>query len=201
MNRTSDLNALESDLYRAAYSDGIIDLFLGFSLLFIGAIWIWAPDYGGLAGVLPAVMVPTLLPLRKQVVEPRGGYVKWGETRRRWERRNYWAMALAGVLVFLLGIAAFLVTANSSQGSDVLVEIAPGLLAFILAFVAVGLGFMMEAWRMFVYAAALAIGGALTVLAQGRPGWPLFGAGIVIVITGTAMLVRYLNENPVVSSE
>ena len=201
MRRTNDLSALESDLYRAAYSDGIIDLFLGFSLLFIGAIWIWAPDYGGLAGVIPAVMVPSLLPLRKQVVETRGGYVKWGETRRRWEKRNLWAMTLAGVVVFLLGIAAFLLAENSSQSTDVLGDISPGLLAFILAFVAAGLGFMMEAWRMFLYAAALAIGGALTVLAQGRPGWPLFGAGIVIVITGTVMLVRYLNENPVVKAQ
>jgi hypothetical protein len=198
MDRTDDLTALESGLYRTAYSDGIIDLFFGFSLLFIGTIWIWAPEYGGLAGVIPAVMAPTLLPLRRQVVDPRGGYVKWGKTRRRWEKRNLWAMALAGLVVFVLGISAFLLAGNSSQGTDVLSDIAPGLLAFILAFVAVGLGFMMEARRMFLYAAALAIGGVLTVLSQGRPGWPLFGAGIVIVITGTVMLVRYLKENPVV---
>ena len=200
MEASNDLAGLERDAYRSAYSDGIVDLFLGFSLIFIGAVWIWAPDFGGLAGILPAVMVSSLLPFRKQIVEPRGGYVKWAKTRRRWERRSYFAMLFGGVLVFGLGVGVYLLASNSSEGTDVLGDIAPGLLAFILALMAIGIGFMMESPRLFAYAAALVVGGALTVMADANPGFPLFGAGLIITAVGGVMLARYLRENPVVDA-
>jgi hypothetical protein len=36
-----------------------LDIFVGLSLAWIGAVWIWFSDYAGLAGVLPAVFVST----------------------------------------------------------------------------------------------------------------------------------------------
>jgi hypothetical protein len=200
MHAAGDLSSLERNLYRKAYTDGVIDLFAGLSLLFIGAIWVWATDYAGLAGVLPAVMAPSLLPFRKRIVEPRGGYVKWSAARRRSERHKYWAMVAAGVLVLLLGAAVFAIAANSSEGSDVVGDLAPGLLAFILAVLVLGVGLMMESWRFLLYAAALVIGGGLAIMTEANPGWPMLGAGAVITITGAAMLVRFLRNNPVVDS-
>lgn len=201
MDASSDLEALEHRAYRSSYSDGIIDIFVGVSLLVIGAIWVWAEDYGAFAGILPAVLAASLLPLRKRVVEPRGGYVRWGERRRRSERRNLWGAATAGVAVFLLGIAAYFVADGSGGSRDVLADFGPGLLAFILALLAFIIGMVLEHGRFFGYAAVLVAGGVFAVIADSNPGWPMLGAGVVASFVGLVMLMRYLRDNPVADSE
>ncbi len=198
---STDLQAMERDAYRAAYSDGTIDLFVGLSLIAIGAIWVWLEDYAGLAGILPAIAAPSLVPLRKQIVENRGGYVRWSAPRRRWERRNLWAMIGLGTMTFLLGIGAFFAFEDAGLGRDLLTDIAPGLLAFILAFIAVVLGVMVQHWRFFAYGVVLVAGGISAVLLESNPGMPLFSAGIAIALIGAAMLIMYLRANPVVGDE
>ncbi len=196
MDVNRDLEAIERDAYRAAYSDGIIDIFVGLSLLVIGAIWIWAEDYGGLAGVFPAIVIPSLIPLRKKVVEARGGYVKWSAPRRRWEQRNLLGIFGAGVATFLLGIGAYLMFESGGSNRDLLSDAAPGMLAFILALLAIVLGVMMQHWRYFAYAAVLVAGGVFAVIDDSNPGLPLFLAGVAILVVGVVMLVRYLRANP-----
>lgn len=63
-----------------------------------------------------------------------------------------------------------------------------------------GLAFLMGTWRMLAYAGVLAAGGVLTVWAEAGPGWPMLAAGVVITITGTVMLARFLRSNPVVET-
>ncbi|MCP4966281.1 MAG: hypothetical protein GY926_13745 [bacterium] len=191
---------LERATYRASYLDGIIDLFVGGSLLWIGAIWVWAPDLGGLAGILPAVMSPMLVPVRKQIVEPRGGFVKWGESRRNWERRNLNAMVVIGIAILLLGIGTYAAVSAGPSTTDFLALISPGLIAFILAAMSIGIGFLIGHWRFFAYAAVLVVGGILTSAADASPGWPLLAAGLLVAGLGGVMLVRFIRSNPVVES-
>ena len=108
MGASTDLEALEQEAYRVSWSDGIIDLFGGLSLVWIGSAWVWLPDLAGVAGVLPAIFVAPVLAARKRFVEPRIGYVQWRGPRRGWERRTLWALLMAGVGLFLGGIALFL---------------------------------------------------------------------------------------------
>jgi len=201
MNVSTNLDEIERRAYRSSYSDGLFDVFAGLSLVAIGAIWIWAEDYGGLAGVLPAVLFPSLVPLRKQIVEARGGYVRWSSNRRRWERRNVLGAVAAGVLLLLLGVVAYLVAADSSPGGGLVYELGPGLLAFLLAIVAAVLGLMVVQRRRFAYALCLVAAGAVAVIREANPGWPLFGAGILVAGAGVVMLVRYLRSHPVVESQ
>jgi hypothetical protein len=189
------LGDLENSVYGTAYADGLVDLLFGSSLLWIGVIWIMAPDLAGVAGVLPAVLVPTVLPVRKQIVEARGGYVKWSEPRRRWERRNVFVLAIAGVVMFLLGLGMFFAF-NSRLGADAIEAAAPGLLAFILAIGAVLAGLLFGTWRPIAYAAMLVAGGIMAVIADANPGWPLLVVGVVVTTVAVAMLVRFLRQNP-----
>jgi vacuolar-type H+-ATPase subunit I/STV1 len=193
------LDTLERTAYRASYSDGIIDVFVGLSLIWIGVAWIWLPDFAGLAGVLPAIFVTPLLTVRRQTVEKRAGYVKWTAPRRNWERRNLLAALLGGVVLLLMGVGVF-VAVNGSGSIDITDAIGPGLLAFLLALLAVVLAFLMDAPRMFAYAAALVMAGAIASAADANPGWPLLAAGAVVAIVGSVMLARFLNANPVVEA-
>ncbi len=200
MNDNKDLETLERGAYRESYSDGIIDIFVGVSLVWLGVAFIWLRDYAGLAGILPAVFITPVLAGRKRFVESRGGYVKWSQTRRKWERRNLAVALSAGVVLLMIGVGVFVVVTQSSVDTNALGVLGPGLMAWLLALGALVLGFLMATWRMFAYAAVLAVGGVLTVWADARPGWPLLAAGIVVTVTGTVMLARFLRHNPVIET-
>jgi len=187
------LQALERDAYRESYSDGIIDLFFGLSLVWIGAAWIWLPDFAGLAGVITAVFVTAVLAWRKKVVESRAGYVQWSGPRRRWEQRNFVAVFLAGVVLFLLAIGTFVAFEGAEASFD---KVGPAILAWLLALLATGLAFIMDAKRLLMYALALLVSGAIAAATDSNPGWPLLASGVAITISGTAMLTMYRRRYP-----
>lgn len=201
MSIHESLQSMEKAAYRRAYSDGIIDLFVGLSLLFIGAVWIWLPDYAAFAGILPAVFVPTAIATRKQYVEKRLGYVRWSEPRRTKERRNLTFLVVAGIVLFLGGIGAFLVFDNSLVDQSALDVIMPGLLAWLLALVSFGLAVLVNSWRFVLYGAVLAVAGLINGLQEANPGWPMLVAGAVGVVVGSAMLVAFTRSNPLGEKE
>jgi heme/copper-type cytochrome/quinol oxidase subunit 3 len=196
-----DLQNLERRTYRGFYSDGIIDIYIGISLLWIGVAWIWLPDIAGLAGVLPAIFITPMLTGRKRFLERRIGYVKWTEPRRQWEHRNLVAALITGTAFLLLGVGVYMFASDSAADRDILGNVAPGLIAWLLAAVAIGLAFLMSARRMLAYGGVLIAGGIWTAQANASPGWPLVAAGILVTITGIAMLTVFIRSNPVVDQQ
>jgi hypothetical protein len=176
METDQELQTLERRAYLASYSDGIVDLFVGLSLLWIGVAWIWLPGMAGLAGVLPAVFISVMLTARKRLLESRLGYVKWSESRRRWESRNLAAILAAGVLIFVVGVVVYVLVTQGSTDTRGLSDLVPGLPAL------------------------LATAGVITVLAERDPGWPLFAAGIVVTVWGMVMVARFVRRYPAVES-
>jgi hypothetical protein len=195
MSTGQDLKSLEQQAYLETYSDGSIDLFVGLSLTWIGAAWIWLPDFAGIAGVFPAIFITAMLSARKRLLESRLGYVKWSEPRRRWERQNLYGLFAAGTAIFLIGIAAFLVV---SDGPSLLIDWVAALPAALLALVAVGLGAVMRVGRIIAHGCILTAAAAATVIWELAPGWPLFVSGLAVTVTGLVMLTRFLARNPVV---
>jgi len=191
MSEEDSLRSLEQRAHRRAHADGIIDLFVGVSLAWIGAVWIWFPEYGGLAGIFPAVLTPAAVKARKQFVEKRFGYVRWSAPRRDRERRNLVAVFVAGALLFLGAIAAFFVVDRSLADEDVTAFIAPGLLAWLLAVMTLPLAFVMAAWRLLPYAVVLGVGGLIASLKDLSPGWPILASGAVVAGAGLIMVIRF----------
>lgn len=193
MDTGHDLETLERQAYLETYSDGTIDLYVGISLVWIGTAWIWLPDLAGLAGVFPAVFITSMLGARQRLLESRLGYVKWGEPRRRWERRNLYGLLAAGTAIFLIGIAAFL---GMSDGPSFTLDWVAALPAALLALVAIGLGAVMRVGRMVGHGTILATAAVATVAWELDPGWPLLVAGVAVTTTGSVMLARFLSRNP-----
>lgn len=200
MTASQTLDNIERDAYRASYSDGFIDLFVGISLAWIGIAWIWLPDLAGVAGVFPAVFVTPVLAGRKKFVAERAGYVRWSEPRRSWERRNLMALLVAGVAMLGFGIGLFLAV-NGSNDFSLFDTIGPGLLAFLLAIMAVGLAFLLDTWRMLTYAAVLLGGGIVAAAVDANPGWPLLAAGVAISAVATFMTIRFVARHPDVAAD
>ena len=75
-----------------------------------------------------------------------------------------------------------------------------GLLAFLLALMAIVLAFMLDAPRMLGYSAVLVIAGTIASVNEANPGWPLLAAGAFVAVVGGVMLTRFLNTNPMVDA-
>lgn len=194
MDEPADLETMEREAYRIWWSDGIVDIYLGLSMLWIGAMWTWVSGLAGLAGVFPAIFVAPMLAAHRRFVEPRLGHVEWRPARRAWEGRNMLLMLGAGVMLFLLGVSAYLFVERAGGG----VGLAPGLLAWILALLATGLAFVLDARRMLLYAVVLAVSGMVVVLLQATPGWPMLTGGAVATAVGLVMLRRFSERYPVI---
>ena len=192
-------DVLEQEAYRASYSDGIIDLFGGLSLLWIGAAWVWLPGIAGLAGILPAVLVTPVLSARTRYMESRSGYVRWRAPRRRWERRNLSLLLVAGIVVLGLAVSAFVLAKSGSSSVAEWPDVGPGLIAWLIAFISLVLAAMLRTWRLVGYAFVLMLTGSAAAVLGTNPGWPLLASGLVVTLSGAAMLRRYAGEHPTIA--
>lgn len=195
MNGQADLATMEREAYRAYWSDGSVDLYVGVSMLFVGAMWTWVNDLSGLAGILPAIFVNPMLAWRKRFVEARLGHVQWRPTRREWEHRNLLFLLAAGFGLLMLGVATYAAAGWNGGGS---LHLAPGILAWLLALLAVGLAVLIDARRMLLYAAVLVLSGVVVVLLQAQPGWPMLATGAVATVVGLIMVRRFVQRYPVI---
>jgi hypothetical protein len=191
-----DPNRLEHDAYAAAYSDGILDTFFGLSILWIGAAWLWLPDFSALAGVLPAIFIAPVIALQKRVVSERLGHVVWSRTRRHRERTGTIALVALGVVALALGIGVFLAATQQASDTTLIETLIPGLPALLLALGAAAVALTTGIRRPFIYAAVLGVSGLVTILGDGDPGLDMFISGCVITIIGATMLATFLRRYP-----
>jgi hypothetical protein len=71
-----------------------------------------------------------------------------------------------------------------------------GLIAWLLALIAIFLSFFVEGKRLFAYAATLTATGAITVTVDTAFGWPLLISGVVILAVGLALMRRFVKRHP-----
>jgi len=102
-----NLKDVEKRTYVAYHQDGIIDMFIGvYILVFTSGIiinnileistWFVAP------AILPAIMVPLWISLKKKVTIPRIGYVKFKTSNTSRVTGLFLGTLVSGVLVFFL---------------------------------------------------------------------------------------------------
>ena len=191
----TSLEDLESKAYQDAYADGLIDIFVGSSLAAVGIVWLWIEWLPGLVGVVPALFSVVLVPIRRRIVEPRLGYVRWRAARLTRERKQL-------TLLLVLVIAAALVGNGfmyaMREGDTVVTEgIVPGLPAFVLAIGAFVVAATAGVRRLWGYGAVLASGAVVSILVDANPGGSLLAAGAIIAAVGGILLARFLRTHPI----
>jgi hypothetical protein len=192
MTHPPELKEFEQKAYSATHSDGVLDVFVGLSLAWIGAAWLVFPDYLSAAVALVALSISPVMKRRRAFVEARTGYVKFAEARRRRERRTY--------LVAAFLFAGFMLIARplgSLQSEDISWPVGPdSLVSWLLAIIAVVLGVIVGGKRLFAYAATLTATGVIAVMVDARFGWPLLVSGVVILAVGWTLKRRFANRHP-----
>lgn len=193
MTNPPELKELEQRNYKVTHSDGVIDVFVGISMVVIGLAWIVIPNVlsGAAAGV--AISISPMLAWRRRFMEDRTGYVMFTEPRRLWERKIYTAAA-----VLFGGFMLLARPLGSLQPEDIDWMIGPdSLVVWLVAAVLLLLGIQTKLTRLFVYSLVLIAAGAIPFMISTESfGWPLFISGAVIVAVGSALIRRFVIRHP-----
>jgi hypothetical protein len=201
-NDEAEGNPGQSNPYGIEHSEpicdesGILDIFLGLSVLWIGAAWLWFPDISGMTVVFLGILLAFALVVQKRVVSGRRCHVEWSETRSHRGHSGTVVVVSVGALVFVLGVGAFVAVSQQASDTSLVEALIPGLPALLLAVVAIAVGLATGIRRAFVYAAILGISGLFTIWGGGDPGLDMFVAGSIIAIIGATMLATFLHRYP-----
>ena len=188
------LAALENSTYLARFDDGLLDLFIGLSLLWIGGVWLGAEDVAALAGLLPAVLATPFATWRGRFLRDRSGHVRFSDTRREWERRNL--AVFLGVGVAAAVVVLVLVARGPGWGRDAAQWFAPGLIALFTAVLLGLLAAVSRIPRLAWYTLLLLVGAVGAAALAANPGAPLVLAGAVITAGAVVLVRRYLRAHP-----
>jgi len=194
---STNLEDLESEAYQESFSDGLMDLAVGLALAVIGAIWLWFEGQAGLAGAVGALVAWALVPIRRRVVEPRLGYVRWTAPRLKWERSQLKLLFWLGTVALLSGIALAQAMGDADRAAVSDRNFVAGLPAILLAVGAFVLAATSGFRRLWFYGVALIGAGVVTIIIEAGPGGSLFTAGTAIGAFSVALLVRFLRAHPV----
>lgn len=193
MTNTPELKELEQRNYRATHTDGVIDVFVGLSMVIIGVAWLVIPNVLSAVTAGVAISISPVLAWRRRFIEDRTGYVMFTEPRRLWERRIYTTAAV------LFG--AFMLLARplgTLQPDDIDWAIGPdSWVVWVVAAVALVLGALTKLTRLFVYVLVLAAAGFVPmIIAAESFGWPLVISGVVAVAVGSVLIRRFAILHP-----
>jgi hypothetical protein len=203
MSQKISLKEAERKVFRTTYNDGLWDIFLGcFFLMFaigpylspsLGDFWssvVFLPFWGGVFLVI--------LLIRKYVVTPRIGVVKFGPARKAKLMKFSAVMLVINVVAFILGVVAAM---NFGR--------VPGQMITIIFGMILLMGFSIAAYfldfnRLYIYGLLVGLSPPVgewlwTHGYATHHGFPItFGtsAGIMIV-AGLSIFVHLLRDNPV----
>jgi len=114
MSQPISLKEAEKKVFRTSYNDGLVDIFLGcFFLMFAVGPYYVGPilgDFWGSVVFLPfwALVYLALWAIRKRVVTPRIGVVKFGHVRKAKLMKFTIVMLALNVIAVILGFVAAL---------------------------------------------------------------------------------------------
>ena len=210
------------DAERKAYQlstsqDGLYDIFIGTYIALLSTTpWL---DENGLRtpwnvtlalGLGQLIFIGVIL-LKKYIVAPRIGQVRYGTERKRRMKR----LALGMAIIFLLTVVLFGMTVSaiyfrepifkgsmeSSFPLDI-VHTAAGI--FIFAVFSL-IGYMNDYVRLYIYGFLFGLGYVISTMLQDISGnplyWPWMLTGLLVAITGLAIFMRFLQEYPLPAEE
>jgi len=187
-----NMNAIERQLFRTYWDDGLLDVFAAVGVLVVGVAWAVGFRVGG--AIVPALLVPLWAPLRQRLIEPRLGMVEFSDQRDGRNRERLRNAVVLGVAVLALAVSLYL--ARLPLGLDLLVSLVAGLPALLLAILAFITAFLVSTTRFLAYAAMLTIAGIGGAWYGLEPGYILILASAPMLALAVSVVVRFLRSNP-----
>lgn len=185
-------------LYMSYVDDGILDIFAGMLALFAGLLFF--AEMFWMAGVYVAIFLPVVWSMKEKVTMPRLRPEELNPAVAQKTTKLLGVFVLAGLFLLVLGILAFLLV-NPGEATPLTRNLISVVMSGLIGASILGgflmVGYLYQAPRWYAYAALALLLGVLTwQLNIGLP-WLIFALGVVITLTGTVCLYRFLRSHPV----
>ena len=203
MSQKISVKEADRKVFRTVYNDGLWDIFLGcFFLIFVIAPYL-SPSLGDFWSSV--VFLPfwgaaslAILLIRKYIVAPRIGVVKFGTARKIKLMRFSIVMLIINVVALILGLVA---AVSFGRFPGQMISIFFGLILLIGFSIA---AYLLDFSRLYIYGLLVGLSPLIgewlyTYAKAAHHGFPItFGtsAGIMILV-GLAVFLRLLRNNPV----
>ena len=207
MSQQISLRDAERKAFRATYNDGLWDIFLGcFFLMFAIAPYLSTRlgDFWSSAVFLPfwALVYLAIWLIRKYVITPRIGIVKFGQVRIAKLAKFTVVMLVVNIVALILGLVAAL-SFGSVPGQTI--SIIFGMILLMGLSIA---AYLLDFNRLYVYGLLAGLSPLVGewLWAHGyatHHGFPItFGASTgIMILVGAVVFVRLLRANPIPTEE
>ena len=194
MNATARLKTLERESFKTLFYDGLIDIGLGLWLMIWSALIV--AGNAALGGIGMVVMLPFWHRARERFSMPRMGEVRL-QKKARFSRVAW----IIGALTLTMALGIFLAVTRGSlpRGLEDSISANPHyLLGGVLAFLLACLGAVFRVGRLYAY--GLLVMGAFVIGPRIGIEFPysMTLAGGLVLIWGVAVLIGFIQANPVV---
>lgn len=194
MKNITDLQKLEKKTYLTYHGDGLWDLFLGLMLIAFGVMM--AYDYIYMAWILPAVLIPSAVNIKKSFAQRRLGYVKFSQQRQASESRGRFGMLILFSLTFIAGLVAFYAFTGDAPWQTWVRDL--GMIPFgaVISVAIAVVGLLYGIIRMVFYGSLILGAFIAGHILNSDPAVYFLFPGIIITVTGIIMLIRFLRKYP-----
>lgn len=200
--KEASLREVERRTYMSYHQDGLLDIFVGvYVLLFaLGILLMTMTDFSTwfvIPAIFPAIMIPIWISAKKRITMPRIGYVKFGVRGANKLMAVFLGLVVAGLGVFMV----FGLGASTGQGWAVTLRnliIPNGMIIIGIGAAAISslFAYTMGLKRLYAYGLlvlALFFTGYFTTIPF---GYFLLAIGLVIIINGFVILMRFTRKYP-----
>jgi hypothetical protein len=192
MSKPVDLKVLEHKAFLSYHEDGILDLYLGFMLVWISILIVILPEFFiFLVGSFVA-LIPAYTESKKSITVPRLGYVEFSTKRRVKTRNLILVFVILSILANILGMVAWLIPAIGNLIVRYHLIIFGGVGAAIFLLIAYGTGIR----RFYGYGLIVFVSFIGSHLFLPSILFPLFALGIAMIIVGGILLYKFTRKYP-----
>ena len=203
MNNDINLKEIERKAFTSYFHDGMWDLYGGLILLGFGLTMLTGWDYLMFA-VVAIAMVPLLI--RKRIVIPRLGIVKFSQERQTKTKKSRLAAIIILSFTALLGMVFFMLFTSNTMPQWLEIWMHDYFLTFfggMIAVLIIAAAFLVSVKRFYAYAVLVFIAFFLASILrpEDMEVIPITVVGGLILLSGIVILIRFLRNNPLPKEE
>jgi MFS family permease len=190
MSDNKTLKAVDRKIFTSYFEDGLLDIFLAaFVLMFAVGPFLSGPlgDFWGTVVFLPfwGLVYLILGYIRKRIVIPRIGSVKWGEMRKKKLRIGAIIMLVINVIFLFLGVVVFFRPIASGYSVSIRFSV-------IMLILFTAAGYMLDFSFLYVYGILIALAMPIGEWLYQTAGFSHHGFPVVFGTLAGIMLARGL---------
>lgn len=211
MTKSIDIKQMEKMAWKSTFQDGLWDIYFGMIIMGIGFPWLGG--FFGLPETVDVIVTTMIWDIgaliilflgKKYVTRPRMGFVKFGQIRKK--RNKYLSLFIGMMVILTLTMFIFTILGMFQlQIPGIYVMLLIGLLFITLPFSI--LAYFLQLKRLYLYALLGGLCLFLSELIQPIIGSPLYDVipfgvvGLVIIITGLTLFIKFLGKYPLNKKE